>query len=412
MSNPPPPSPLVSPDLRRQLQQRYEEAARLSATSPTDRQRIHELLAKCLRADPGNILYLDALLANLRRWQPKTSWWAKWAPRWKAPGAEPTARQPADAVAAVHGAQYPVLSTEYELLRTAPDLLVTRRDDPTLLRQLAAAAGACDFDEAELRYLAEAQRLAPSDPNAVRSLARAVTRQGRFEQAAAGWQNLLAVLPGDAEADKALADLDLAEMQRIEQIEQSLASRQARGGPLLSILGEREALQLARAEQRLTVALRRANGDPHPKAQSLVARLENEHHRLHIEILHLRCERLPGDWQMRVELARRLKAAGNYSGAIQRLDEALRLQPGNAETRIELGECWQHLRQFAKALDCYQAAIDVARDDNLSLSLYRAGVLAAAMGRIAEARGFLGRLLSAEGAYRDARERLDNLGGT
>ena len=69
----PPPSLLMTPDLRRRLQQRYEEAAAAGGTgSRPDFARIHDLLAECVRADPGNILYLDALLANLRRREART----------------------------------------------------------------------------------------------------------------------------------------------------------------------------------------------------------------------------------------------------------------------------------------------------------------------------------------------------
>src|SRR3954452_22147248 len=79
MSGSPPRSLLITPDLRRRLQQRYEEAQRLAAGSRPNFRRIHELLAECLRADPGNILYVDALLANLRRRGSarSESWWKR-----------------------------------------------------------------------------------------------------------------------------------------------------------------------------------------------------------------------------------------------------------------------------------------------------------------------------------------------
>src|SRR5262245_10224014 len=72
---------LITPDLRRRLQQCYDEAQRLTAQARPDFRRIHDLLAECLRADPGNILYLNALFANLMRRDAvstrQTSWF-KW----------------------------------------------------------------------------------------------------------------------------------------------------------------------------------------------------------------------------------------------------------------------------------------------------------------------------------------------
>src|SRR5262249_4235394 len=161
---------------------------------------------------------------------------------------------------------------------------------------------------------------------------------------------------------------------------------------------------------RLDIARIRAAHDPHPQAQSLVARLAADHARLEIEILHLRCERLPQDWQLRVELARKQKLAGNFSGAIQRLEEAEKLQADEPSVLIELGECWQHLRQFPKAHEFYRRAISAAgespnaTDPNQSevakLAGYRAGVLAHAMGKTDEARSYFMALVAADPGFK------------
>jgi tetratricopeptide (TPR) repeat protein len=150
--------------------------------------------------------------------------------------------------------------------------------------------------------------------------------------------------------------------------------------------------------------------------------MEQEHNRLEIDIFHLRSERHPHDQRLKFELARRLKRAGNYSGAIQRLEEALSDPLLAAEVNLELGECWQHLRQFGKALGYYRSAVELAGNGSggsrppladsrttLLTPLYRIGVLAAAMNEPAEARAALTRLLVIEPAYKDARERLDKL---
>ncbi|MCI0358039.1 MAG: tetratricopeptide repeat protein, partial [Planctomycetaceae bacterium] len=135
-------------------------------------------------------------------------------------------------------------------------------------------------------------------------------------------------------------------------------------------------------------------------------------------IFHVRSERHPGDASLRLELARRLKMAGNYSGAIQRLEEARADERLAAEVLLELGECWQHLRQFGKALDYYRQAVELS--DGASggsrpplatplAALYRIGILAAAMDQPAEAKAALARLVAIDPDYKDARQRLDNL---
>src|SRR5262249_46842287 len=123
--------------------------------------------------------------------------------------------------------------------------------------------------------------------------------------------------------------------------------------------------------------------------------------------------RLPAEAAVRIELARRLKIARNFSGAVQRLEEVLRLRPGDAEAFLELGECWQHLRQFTKALGFYEQAsakLDSSSDGVRKLAHYRAGVLAAAMGRNEAARGHFRVVLDIDAAYKDTHERLDKLG--
>lgn len=396
MSAAPPPSPLIAPDLRRQLQQRFEEAQRLSGAPQSDFRRIHDLLAECVRSDPGSVFYLDALLANLRRWRPQQPWLHKWFGIRSAPS------RAADSA-----------------LREAPQRLLYALSDSQLLRELADAAGTCNFDEVELRYSELAVAGAPADLASVRRLALVLTRQGRFDQAALAWQDVLKAAPDHAEAAAAIVDLDLPTVQRLEDAQRELADAQAAGGPLLALLERREELQIEQAEQRWLAASRRAAADPHPQAQALAGRMAAERDRVWIEVLHVRCERLPGDWRLRLRLAERLKDSGNFSGAIQRLDEAWRLQPDAAPVLVMLGECWQHLRQFAKALEFYRQAIPaainaqghdpVAPDDDLKLAYYRAGVLEAALNQPAAAREHFTLVLALDRYFRDARERLDKL---
>jgi tetratricopeptide (TPR) repeat protein len=144
----------------------------------------------------------------------------------------------------------------------------------------------------------------------------------------------------------------------------------------------------------------------------LVAQLTEEHARLWLGILHSRSERFPQDKELRLELARQLKRMGNYSGAVQRLEEVRDAGETGPAALIELGECWQHLRQFAKALGFYEQAIAAAEEheaDRRHLALYRGAVLAEALGQTTTARGWLEQLVAEAGQFKDAVERLDKL---
>jgi tetratricopeptide (TPR) repeat protein len=177
----------------------------------------------------------------------------------------------------------------------------------------------------------------------------------------------------------------LAEAACFDEAERVLADARAVGGGSLAVLEAVEALQLARSADRLAIArlLAAEQGATLPRMPELVARLEREHNRLEIDFFHLRSERHPDDLSLRLELARRLKRAGNYSGAIQRLKEACGDARHAAEVLLELGECWQHLRQFDKALEYYRQAVAVAQGGDQRLTLEtarrRLNVLAAAM---------------------------------
>jgi tetratricopeptide (TPR) repeat protein len=196
--------------------------------------------------------------------------------------------------------------------------------------------------------------------------------------------------------------------------EDCLTRAQSAAGGDLGVLKLREDLRLLQSEHHLAVARRRAKCDPHPKSESVSARLMEEHTRLEIDIWNLRAERLPAEADVRVELARRLKKVGNFSGAIQRLAEAQKIAPTNPEVLMVLGECWQHLRQFDKALHFYEQAVAKSKsfgpaEEVPKLARYRAGILCAAMGQRDQARDYFEAVLAADPGFKDARERLDKL---
>src|SRR5688572_14673265 len=67
----------ITPAQRQRLQKLWEEARSIMAQAGSppgrkDAEKIHDLLAECVIADPGNTVYLDALLMNLRQLHPKS----------------------------------------------------------------------------------------------------------------------------------------------------------------------------------------------------------------------------------------------------------------------------------------------------------------------------------------------------
>jgi len=79
---------------------------------------------------------------------------------------------------------------------------------------------------------------------------------------------------------------------------------------------------------------------------------------------------------------------------------------------LELGECFQKIKQYPLAMRNYQTAVESLGDrevESRKRALYRAGVLAAAMKDKDAALKFLSNLAELDFGYRDVAERLEKL---
>jgi tetratricopeptide (TPR) repeat protein len=325
--------------------------------------------------------------------------------------------------------------------------LSTLADDeyPNMLRGLATEFFVHDLPEAEIRYLREALHFAPDHPKGLQQLARALMTQGRFDETRSlitrlkelpgrdphEIDHLLAILDGPASPAAAQEELPLrtesqhsaadflalaAEhvgLKQFDEAEAAAAKALSISGGDLSVREQVEEILLARLKNNVAIARRLVEHEPSEAHQRTLRRWEEELRRLELETLNARSERFPQDANLKLQVAVRLKRGGNYSGAVQRLEEIAAGESLRSQVLIELGECWQHLRQFEKALDFYTQAIASAeggqQQEPLQLALYRAAILAAAMQRTADAKVWLERLVSLAPDFKDAQQRLKNL---
>jgi tetratricopeptide (TPR) repeat protein len=312
---------------------------------------------------------------------------------------------------------------------------------------MAQASAGYEAGEVELRWLHSAVAAAPDDIEIGRQLARSLTRQGQFEPAAKAWQRLLTLDRNDHEAAAALQSLgsagaheptsQMAELEtqikqsphesgpylalvdhfvaahRYEEAETVLAKARPILGALQELTKKLEAVMIARARRQLEIAQKQAEPLPPLEAIDLVDQAKANLARVELQVFSTQSQRQPQNKQLLLEVGRRLKQLKNYSEAIKYFSQAAEEPALAAPATVEMGECWQHLRQFPKALDFYQRAVVLAeksRDQPLvALAAYRAGTLADAMGNHAAARDFLRKVLLVEPAYRDAQARLDKI---
>jgi len=159
------------------------------------------------------------------------------------------------------------------------------------------------------------------------------------------------------------------------------------------------------AEQRLAAA-------DTPENRELVEKLKRTQLRHELEVFGARCSRYPENLTWKYELALRLKAAGKFPEAIRYLQEALKDTRRKGVISLELGECFQSIKQYPLAMQNYEAAVGALTDRELELrkrALYRAGVLAAGLKDLDAAQKHLSAVAGLDYGYRDVAQRLDKL---
>jgi tetratricopeptide (TPR) repeat protein len=203
-----------------------------------------------------------------------------------------------------------------------------------------------------------------------------------------------------------------ADEGRLADAEKTLQKGLAASGNELRVRERLEEVHVLRVKQQLAIAERRAKADATEAAKELMKQLRENLNRVELEMFGHRAQRYPAEAHWKLELGIRLKRAGNFSEAIKRLAEIGSESDLAAAATLEMGESWQHLRQYPRALQAYRQATELAEKqanaDQLKLALYRGGVLGAAMGDPAGGE-MLGRLVTLDSDYRDAKERLARL---
>ena len=114
-----------------------------------------------------------------------------------------------------------------------------------------------------------------------------------------------------------------------------------------------------------------------------------------IEVFASRCERYPENLTWKFELAMRLKVAGNHAEAIRNFQETMKDTRRRGAVALELGECFQKIKQYQLAMQNYVTAVETLTDrepDFRKRALYRAGVLASGLEDLDSAKKYLSAL--------------------
>ncbi|MCH8923848.1 MAG: hypothetical protein IIA67_11965 [Planctomycetes bacterium] len=208
---------------------------------------------------------------------------------------------------------------------------------------------------------------------------------------------------------------------RLKDAEEVLTKAVDVSGGQVNVIERLEDVQLQASGDRLKVAERKAEKDPSDEAQALVKKVRASLIRHEIEVFTQRVERYPSNYSFKHELGRRLKMIGKYNEAIGQFQAARDDKPHRAVANLQLGECFQHIKQHKLALGAYEASIAAAKikdeeggagekqQETLKAALYRAGVLLTGLRELDRAEEYLTELAGKDFGYKDVAERLDKI---
>jgi tetratricopeptide (TPR) repeat protein len=235
----------------------------------------------------------------------------------------------------------------------------------------------------------------------------------------------LAKNPGDVSKYFELADLHTREERHVDAEQVLAKALEASGGDV--VVRERlEDAQLRTARAHVDIARKKAEKERTQEAVGLFNKFKKELRARELEYYRSRAERYPNKLSFKFELAMRLKKAGETAEAIKMFQAALADPKTKGKCHLELGECFQMIKQYKLAMQNYEAALETINErevDDRKLGLYRAGKLslglagkllaekqtAPGMEELDRAEKHLSELAGLEFGYEDVPQLLDKI---
>jgi tetratricopeptide (TPR) repeat protein len=458
----PQPEP-ISPAKRKRLQQCYEHGSKMTNDGNFD--YANTLFMQCVGGDPGNLVYLQALLGNLQNKYGGNKKGAKLA------GLKTSKPKSAMKKAAGKDKWSTVILAGLDVLTYTP------WDIPTLT-SMSKACRELGHPETELAYLKFAMDANAKDPEINRVAAKALERQGQFDQAIACWHRVEQSLPEDDEARHAAGRLHNQRMldraaterpnstaglvntsntsesesaKRGDQKEDASATEQLRAaikqnrdnpknyieladvyardnkfdechkvlkdglaatGGDLQIQEYGEELAVRQRRHQISIAEKRAQAEPTEDAKKLVKSLKIELLKTELAMYAARSDRYPNNITYKFELALRLKQTRKFHEAIKLFQEVRKDPKRKVTGSLELGDCFQFVKQHELAMKAYDDAINEAGVREIEYkkkALHRAGTLAMRDEDYEKANRFIAECADMDYSYQDIAKLLDKL---
>jgi tetratricopeptide (TPR) repeat protein len=464
----------IPPAKRRRLQQMFEHGSRSAAKG--DFKYASDMFSACVRDDPANQIYIKQFLDTLIK---------KYKDNKKGAGFTSTPRAAALKASILKSRR----SSDWDSVRkTGVEMLQINPWDISTLVAMAEACDAENYDEAGLVYLKQALDVNPKDADVNRICGRTLARLGQFDQAIACWHRVEQAKPGDDEAARAIGELAIektiskggyenaesstdvrsakgqqndphqeraSKLSPVEQLDKQISKNpenvelyseladlhtrdenhdkaievlkkamEVSGGDVM-IRERLEDSQLRRARQQVKIAETKATKEQTPEAEKLAKKMKIQLNSMELDVYRSRAERYPNNVGLKYELGLRLKRAGEFGEAIKCFQLASGDVKRKAAVHMDLGECFQYIKQYKLAMDNYEKALEATAErdsDQRKLALYRAGKLALGLAekylaanqpegkeQFTRAEAHLNELAGIEFGYRDVAQLLDKI---
>ncbi len=449
----------LSPARRKRLQQMFDHANRQMMREEYD--YAAELFAQCVAGDPGNYIYVQSFLENLKKKYHNNKRGSKLA-------VIQGARARGAAKKAASQKDWPgVIKAGVEALKLNPW-------DVSTLSQMADASHELGNYDVQLAYLKIAKDGDPRDPKVNKLCALALAELGQFDQAIACWRQVELARPNDPEPAQEISRLAVektireggyvdpdrrseafekeapaqpegpreAEITPEQRLEQEIARRPNDISNYIE-LGE---LHLTRerfdkAADVFARALEASDGDEDIRERwedSQIRQLRQQHAKAHkeagqsgteeaqqraekllrelnakeLEFCQNRVKRYPTNLGFRYDLGVRYQGTRQYKEAIAEYQQARNDPRHRGLCILRSGQCFQQIKQFKLAMTHYESAIQEIPDrdsDNKKLALYLAGRLATALKQLDVGERHLTTLAGMDFNYRDVPQLLDKI---
>ena len=440
---------------RRRLEQLFDHATVQSNQKKYD--YASELLIQCVANDPGNMTYVQAYLDNLRK---------KWNNNKKGdPMAFFKIGSPRKAAKKAFAAK--------DYTKAIESGLQALKINPWDVQSLTVLWETCielGFTETPLAYMKIALEGNSKDISVNKSLANVLKSLHRYNEAISCWRRIEQCFPnGNEEAARNITELIVAknmyevggrnnedkrkaatvettsssgekiQMTQEEFLKNKIKDRPKDAARYIALADYYIALeQFDKAEAVLTDAVKQTgeteNRDLLDKLEDSALRnlrqklidiekvkgkaseewkkMRMDLNTRELEVWKGRCERYPNNLAFKYELGLRYKLNGDYNNAI------MQFQPAQNEPRrkgvccLQLGMCFQAIKQYQMAITSYDQAIENIPDrdaENKKRAYYEAGRLTLGLKQLDLAEKYLKSLAGMDFNYKDVASLLDKL---